>query len=188
MNDRVFIQPQALVESKNVGPRTRIWAFAHVLEGARLGCDCNICDFVFIENDVIIGDEVTIKSGVYIWDGVRIEDRVFVGPNVTFTNDIYPRSKAHLDSHPKTVIREGASLGANSVLVAGIVVGRYAMIGVGSVVTKNVGDFELLYGNPARRRGYVCKCSRKLDFDGGEVVTCYCNSRFRLVDGQVRQV
>lgn len=187
MNERVFIHPNALVESENIGERTRIWAFVHILKGARIGCNCNICDLVFIENDVIIGDDVTIKSGVYIWDGVRIEDKVFVGPNVAFTNDVFPRSKVYQTNYPQTIVKEGASIGTNSVLLAGVAIGRYAMIGAGSVVTKEVQDFELAYGNPAKHHGYICKCTQKLNFAGHEVV-CSCGLKYILRDKQVWQL
>ena len=110
----VFVHENAMLESEQVGDGTRVWAFAHVLPGARIGADCNICDHTFIENDVVIGDRVTIKPGVQLWDGIRIEDDVFVGPNATFTNDPAPRSKQYLDEHPITVVRRGASIGGGT--------------------------------------------------------------------------
>src|SRR5579862_8815108 len=109
----VFVHPRGICESVHVGKRTRIWAFAHVLPNARIGCDCNICDGVFIENDVTVGDRVTVKNGVQLWDGVKLEDDVFVGPNVTFANDKYPRSRVLPTQWLKTVIQKGASIGAN---------------------------------------------------------------------------
>lgn len=133
-----------------MGPGTRIWAFAHVLAGSRIGRDCNICDHVFIENDVIVGDRVTVKSGVQLWDGVRLEDDVFVGPNATFTNDRFPRSRRHLDAFPTTTIARGASLGANTTVLPGVTVGVLAMVGAGAVVTRDVPDRCLVVGNPAR--------------------------------------
>lgn len=188
MNDLVFIHPKAIVESENIGDHTRIWAFAHILKEARIGQNCNICDLVFIENDVVIGNEVTIKSGVYVWDGLRIEDSVFIGPNVTFTNDNFPRSKIYQNSYPKTVIKEGASIGANSVLIAGVVVGRYAMVGAGSVVTKDVNDFWLIYGNPAKLRAYICKCAKKLKLENDKVLVCSCGLKYILREGQIWEV
>lgn len=183
-----YIHPNAIVESKNIGDNTRIWAFVHILKGASIGSNCNICDHGFIENDVIIGNNVTIKSGIYIWNGVRIEDNVFLGPNVTFTNDIYPRSKAYQKEYPRTFIKEGASVGANSVLLAGIVIGRYAMVGAGAVVTRNVGDFELVYGNPARHRGHICRCTKKLDFKNNRHTVCACGLSYALENGIVSQI
>ena len=133
-----YQHPNALVESKKIGKKTRIWAFAHILPGAVIGENCNINDHTFIENDVIIGDNVTIKSGVYIWDGVRIADNVFIGPNVTFTNDLRPRSKQYPEKFLQTIIEEWATIGANSTIIAGNTIGKFAMIGAGSVVTKNI--------------------------------------------------
>lgn len=150
-----FIHPQALVESEFIGKDTRIWAFSHVLSGAKLGVDCNICDNVFIENDVVIGDRVTIKCGVQIWDGLRIEDDVFIGPNATFTNDIFPRSKHHPEEYTKTYICNGASIGANATILAGLTIGKNAMVGAGAVVTRDVPPNTIVVGNPAVVKGYV---------------------------------
>lgn len=183
-----YIHPNAIVESKSIGDNTRIWAFVHILKGASIGSNCNICDHGFIENDVIIGNNVTIKSGVYIWDGVKVEDNVFLGPNTAFTNDIYPRSRVYQKEYPRTLIKEGASIGANSVLKAGIIIGRHAMIGAGSVVTKDVKDYELVYGNPSRHRGYICKCAKKLDFKNGGKVICDCGLLYVIEKGVVSQI
>jgi UDP-2-acetamido-3-amino-2,3-dideoxy-glucuronate N-acetyltransferase len=142
--------PQALVESESIGPRTRIWAFAHVLPGASIGADCNICDHTFIENDVIVGDRVTVKCGVQLWDGLRIEDDVFIGPNATFTNDPFPRSRQHLGEYPRTLVRRGASIGANATILPGLTIGAGAMVGAGAVVTRSVPPHAVVVGNPAR--------------------------------------
>lgn len=147
--------PTALVETKNIGKDTRIWAFTHILPNAVIGENCNICDHVFIENDVVIGNRVTIKSGVQLWDGITIEDDVFIGPNATFTNDPFPRSKKFLEQYPLTVISQGASVGANATILPGLLIGQYAMIGAGTVVTKNVPPFAIVVGNPARITGYA---------------------------------
>ena len=152
---RYFKHETALVETTQVGEGTRIWAYAHVLAGAKIGKDCNICDHTFIENDVVIGDRVTVKCGVQLWDGVRLENDVFVGPNATFTNDRFPRSKQYLAEYPHTVVRRGASVGANATILPGIVIGEMAMVGAGSVVTHNVPAHAKLMGNPARITGYV---------------------------------
>jgi acetyltransferase-like isoleucine patch superfamily enzyme/dTDP-4-dehydrorhamnose 3,5-epimerase-like enzyme len=152
---RYFKHETALVETGQVGEGTRIWAYAHVLQGARIGKDCNICDHTFIENDVVVGDRVTIKCGVQLWDGVRLENDVFIGPNATFTNDRFPRSKQYLPEYPQTVVRRGASIGANATILPGIVVGEGAMVGAGSVVTHSVPPHAKLMGNPARITGYV---------------------------------
>jgi len=150
-----FVHPNALCESTKVGAGTRIWAFAHVLPGARIGADCNVCDHVFIENDVVIGDRVTIKSGVQVWDGLRLEDDVFVGPNVTFTNDRFPRSKRRPPSFATTLVRRNASIGANATVLPGLTIGRDAMVGAGAVVTRSVPPAAIVAGNPARIVGYV---------------------------------
>lgn len=155
MPNDFYVHPQGLCESSNVGEGTRIWAFAHVLTGALIGCDCNICDHVFIENDVVIGDRVTIKSGVQLWDGVRLADEVFVGPNATFTNDRFPRSKQYPDLFLETRVEKGASIGAGAVILPGIVIGAGAMVGAGAVVTRTVPPNAIVVGNPARIVGYV---------------------------------
>lgn len=149
-----YIHPQALVESESIGERTRIWAFSHVLPGARIGSDCNVCDHVFIENDVIIGNRVTIKCGVQIWDGIRLEDDVMVGPNATFTNDLFPRSKQPFLLR-STIVEQGASIGANATILCGITIGAGAMIGAGTVVTKNVPPKAVVVGNPGRITRYL---------------------------------
>jgi UDP-2-acetamido-3-amino-2,3-dideoxy-glucuronate N-acetyltransferase len=150
-----FKHSHALVESTRIGQGTRIWAFVHVLPGAVIGIDCNICDHVFIENDVVIGDRVTVKCGVQIWDGLIIEDDVFIGPNATFTNDLFPRSKVYPEQFAKTVLRQGASIGANATILAGVTIGRNAMIGAGAVVTRDVPPNAIVVGNPARIKGYI---------------------------------
>ncbi len=150
-----YIHPQALCESTFIGERTRIWAFAHVLPGARIGRDCNICDGVFIENDVIVGDRVTIKCGVQLWDGVRLEDDVFVGPNATFSNDRFPRSRQIPTHFPPTLVQRGASIGANATLLPGISIGSGAMVGAGAVVLRSVPANAIVVGNPARIVGYT---------------------------------
>ena len=145
-----MIHPTADVQSKNIGRDTIIWQNVVVLPGAVIGEGCNINAHCFIENDVIIGDNVTIKCGVYLWDGISIGNEVFIGPNVTFINDKYPRSKQYPQEYQKTKIADGASLGAGSVILGGITIGKHAMIGAGSIVTKNVPSGELWFGNPAR--------------------------------------
>ena len=158
-----MIHKLADVQTQNIGENTNIWQFCVVLKNAKIGSNCNINAQVLIENDVIVGNNVTVKSGVQIWDGITLEDNVFVGPNVTFTNDFLPRSKQYPKEFLKTTIKESASIGANSTIVGGITIGEYAMIGAGSVVTKDVGNQELWYGNPAKHKGYVCKCGQKCD-------------------------
>ena len=156
-----FVHEKALCESSMIGAGTRIWAFAHILPGAVIGQDCNICDGVFVENDVVVGDRVTVKCGVQLWDGVRLEDDVFVGPNATFTNDLFPRSREHLEHFPTTVVGTGASIGANATILPGIRIGRRAMVGAGAVVTKDVPPNAVVVGNPARIAGYASATSNE---------------------------
>ena len=158
-----MIHKLADVQSENIGENTNIWQFCVVLKNAKIGNNCNINAGVLVENDVVIGNNVTIKSGVQIWDGVTLGDSVFIGPNVTFTNDFLPRSKQYPKDFLKTTIKEFASVGANSTIIGGVIIGEYAMIGAGSVVTKDVKTQELWYGNPAIHKGYVCKCGQKCD-------------------------
>ena len=150
-----FVHQAAICESEKVGDGTRVWAFAHVLPGAVVGADCNVCDGVFIENDVVVGDRVTIKCGVQLWDGIRIEDDVFVGPNATFTNDKFPRSRVWPERFQPTVVHRGASIGANATVLPGVSIGAEAMVGAGAVVTHDVPPFGIVVGNPARLVGYT---------------------------------
>ena len=153
--NQAFIHANALCESSQIGEGTRVWAFAHILPGARIGRDCNVCDHVFVENDVIVGDRVTLKCGVQLWDGLRLEDDVFIGPNATFTNDIFPRSKHYLPAVGQTIVRKGASIGANATILPGITIGARAMVGAGAVVTRSVPPNAVVVGNPAKIVGYV---------------------------------
>ena len=145
-----MIHHAAICESKKVGKGTRIWAFVHILPGATIGEDCNICDFVFIENRVVIGDRTTIKSGVQIWDGITIGSDVFIGPNVTFTNDKYPKSKNKNFELLQTFVGDNVSIGANSTILPGISIGENAVIGAGSVVTRDIKPAKTVVGNPAK--------------------------------------
>lgn len=172
-----FVHPHALCESRAIGENTRVWAFAHVLPGAKIGSDCNICDHVFIENDVVIGDRVTVKSGVQLWDGLRIGDDVFIGPNATFSNDKYPRSKQYQGAVLQTHVGRGASIGGGAAILPGLRIGARAMVGAGSVVTHDVPARAVVSGNPARIVGYVDTRRRPADApaaprfrDGGDVM------------------
>lgn len=149
------IHPLADVQTLNIGDNTSVWQFCVVLKDAVIGDHCNINCQVFIENDVKIGDNVTIKPGVQIWDGVTLEDNVFIGPNVTFTNDLVPRSKQYPEAFAKTLVKKGASIGANATIVAGNTIGEFALIGAGSVITKEVPAYTVWFGNPAKQRGTI---------------------------------
>ena len=174
----VFVHPQALCESRDVGPHTRIWAFAHVLEGAVVGARCNVCDHAFIEGGARLGDNVTVKNAVLVWTGVTIEDDVFLGPNCVFTNDLRPRAaiKKGPGQVVPTVVRKGATIGANATIVCGYEVGPQAFVAAGAVVTRDVAAHALVAGNPARRLGWVCECGEQL----GDHLRCVCGRRYRI--------
>src|SRR5947209_2290943 len=144
-----IVHSHALCESTTIGENTRVWAFAHILPGAQIGRDCNICDHVFIENDVVVGDDVTVKCGVQLWDGLRIGNGVFIGPNATFTNDRFPRSKQYPDQFLVTTLEDGVSIGANATILPGLRIGAGAMVGAGAVVTRDVPPNAVVVGNPA---------------------------------------
>jgi UDP-2-acetamido-3-amino-2,3-dideoxy-glucuronate N-acetyltransferase len=164
-DNNVNIHPSSDVQTTNIGTGTTIWQFCVILEEAVIGSNCNINFNVFIESDVCIGNNVTIKSGVQLWNGVTIEDNVFIGPNVTFTNDIVPRSKVYPGKFRKTFIKQGASIGANSSIIAGIEIGEYALIGAGSVVTKSVPPYTVWFGNPAKHKGFITEDAVLLNKD-----------------------
>ena len=151
--------------SSNIGEQTNIWQFCVIFPKARIGRNCNICANVLVEDDVIIGDNVTVKSGVQLWNGARIEDDVFIGPNVTFTNEHFSRSKQYPESFERTLVKKGASLGANCTVIAGNTIGEYSLVGGGSVVTKDIPPYTVWYGNPIRQKGYITRSGILLDMD-----------------------
>lgn len=185
----VFVHPKALVETEDIGAGTRVWAFTHVMAGSRIGENCNIGDHCFIESGAVIADNSTIKNGNMIWEGVTLADGVFVGPQVLFTNDLRPRSprlpqvyEHYLEKRNwlrMTKIERGASLGAGCVILAGITVGEYAMVGAGAIVTRSVPSYALVKGNPAQVSGWVCQCGRALHFRAKSAECPGCGLRFR---------
>jgi acetyltransferase-like isoleucine patch superfamily enzyme len=177
--DDVFVHERALCESDALGPRTRVWAFAHVMKGAVVGADCNIGDHAFIESGAVLGDRVTVKNCVLVWDKVTIEDEVFLGPNMVFTNDMNPRVAFKKDPSAflPTRVRRGASIGANATIVCGVTIGTQAFVGAGSVVIRDVPAYGLVVGNPARLIGWVCACGERLADD----LACACGRTYRLV-------
>lgn len=183
--EKYFIHPTAIVETKDIKAKTRIWAFCNIQSGVAIGEDCNIGDHCSIEEGVNIGNRVTIKNGISLWNGMTIEDDVFIGPNAVFTNDIYPRSKVYDKDYDLTLIKKGATIGANAVIVAGNTVGSYAFIGAGSVVTKDIPDFTMWFGNPATMRGYVCSCSKKINFNDSNSAVCNCGKSYTLMNNSV---
>jgi len=176
----VFVHERALSESDDVGPRTRIWAFAHVLKGARVGSDCNIGDCAFIEGGAVLGNRVTVKNAVLVWDKVTVEDQVFLGPNMVFTNDMTPRSafKKSADTFLPTHVGRGASIGANATIVCGVKIGAQAFIGAGTVVIRDVPAHAVVVGNPASQIGWMCTCGEKLPSE----LACTCGRRFERRD------
>ena len=182
------IHPQALIDPGAViGSGTRVWAFAHVCDGAVIGDDCNLCDHTFFEKGARLGHRVTIKCGIYLWDGVTVEDDVFVGPCVAFTNDLKPRSKKYPAQFAQTLLRQGCSVGANATLLP-VTIGRWAMVGAGSVVTRDVPNYALVLGNPAKRVGWVCRCGEKLVFKDSSA-QCECGRRFESSDeNSIREI
>jgi UDP-2-acetamido-3-amino-2,3-dideoxy-glucuronate N-acetyltransferase len=182
----VFVHKLALCESSEIGPRTRVWAFAHVLPGARIGADCNVGDHAFVEGEAVIGDSVTVKNNVSVWDGVTVEDEVFLGPNMVFTNDPRPRagSKKGRDGWLPTLVRRGATIGANATILCGVTVGRFAFVGAGSVVTAHVADHALVVGNPAREVGWACECGQRLPAN----LVCSCDRKYQPARGGLERV
>lgn len=160
-----------------------------MLKDAEIGADCNIGECCYIENNVKVGNEVVIKNGVSLWSGLTVEDRVFIGPNVSFTNDRIPRAKVLHEHYEETLIREGASIGANATILCGITLGSWCLIGAGSVVTHDVPDFGLAYGNPAQLLGWICKCGIRipLTVEGNGQTKCTCGAVYILSDGKLRR-
>jgi UDP-2-acetamido-3-amino-2,3-dideoxy-glucuronate N-acetyltransferase len=177
VSDSVFVHPKGLCESSSVGPGTRVWAFAHVMEGAVVGAGCNIGDHAFIESGARLGDRVTVKNAVLVWDRVVVEDEVFLGPNAVFTNDLVPRAarKKSPDEFLSTLVRRGATVGANATIVCGTTIGEHAFIAAGAVVIRDVPAHALVVGNPARCIGWVCACGERLD----ETLRCSCGRGYR---------
>lgn len=181
---RYFVHESSYVDEPcEIGANTKIWHFSHIMKGCRIGEDCNIGQNVVVSPDVVLGRNVKIQNNVSVYTGCILEDDVFCGPSMVFTNVVNPRSHvSRRDEYRPTVVRRGASLGANSTIVCGVVIGRYAFIGAGSVVTRDVPDFALIYGNPAQIRGWICACGVKLKLAvnaGQETAQCAsCGKRY----------
>ncbi len=194
----VFIHETAIVETSAIGDGTRIWAYTHIMNGAQIGKNCNIGDHCFVEAGAYVGDNSTIKNGNMIWEGVTLEEGVFVGPHAFFTNDLRPRSprlpgmeSKYKDKDQwllKTLVKRGASLGAASIIIAGITIGEYAMVGAGTVVTKSVAPYALVKGNPARADGWVCVCGRTLQFDSRFAACGECGRTFQAGEGIIFEI
>ena len=198
MNDDVYVHPTALCDSDDVGPGSRLWAYVHVLKGAKVGANVNLGDHAFVENGAVLGDRVTVKNGVMVWMGVTVEDDCFLGPGMKFTNDLWPRSPrmAHIPEVPhryedpsrwmvETRVCRGAAIGAGAIIVAGVTIGEYATIAAGSLVSKDVAPHALVMGNPARQRGWVCMCGSKLAEASASWTCVHCDRSYEILDGRM---
>lgn len=181
------IHSAAIIDAgATIGERTRVWAFSHILSGAVIGDDCNICDHTFVEGGVRIGNRVTVKCGVYLWDGITIDDDAFIGPAAAFTNDIRPRSRRRPEQYSQTHLEKGCSIGANSTILP-VVIGAWSMIASGSVVTKDVPAHSLVLGSPARVHRWICECGKNLQFGLDNLSSCDCG-RYLLTESGVRKI
>lgn len=187
-----WIHPDAIVETEDIGARTRIWAFCHLMPGVVIGKDCNVGEHVFVETGAHIGNYVTIKNGVQVWEGITLEDDVFVGPNAVFLNDRYPRSPrseaagnryAAKDWLEETVVRKGASIGGNATLMCGVEIGRYAVVGAETLVTATVPDYALVVGVPGKVKGWACICGRPLRGQAPQYACSVCGRTYVETDG-----
>ena len=178
-NAKFFAHSLALIDTDDIGDRTRIWAFAHVLKGARIGSDCNIGEHSYIESGASLGNNVTVKNGVSVWSLVSVEDNCFLGPNCVFTNDMNPRAyiKKGAEALLPTLVKANATIGAGATIVCGNTIGRFAFVGAGSVVIRDVQEYALVVGNPARQIGWICECAAKLPMKASAMIgdTCICN-------------
>ena len=191
-----YIHPTALVETENIGEDTKIWAFTHIMKNVPVGANCNIGDNCFIETGAVVGNNVTIKNSNMLFEGITLEDGVFVGPHVFFTNDRFPRSARLPEASMRytdhewfaaTTIKYGATLGAAAVILPGVTVGKFAMVGAGAIVTKDIPAQALAIGNPARIVGWVCECGTKLTFDSTDQATCKaCGKTFQKIENGVK--
>jgi UDP-2-acetamido-3-amino-2,3-dideoxy-glucuronate N-acetyltransferase len=173
------------VQTSSIGEGTTVWQFSIILSGAVIGANCNINCHTFIENNVVIGDNVTIKSGVFLWDGIKVENDVFIGPNATFTNDKYPRSKQYPESFQSTCLQQGCSIGANATVLGGLTIGRYAIVGAGSVVTKDVPSFAMVRGNPASIVGWLDEKGNKLKVLSDGRLINNLGQKFTIIEGNL---
>ena len=182
----VYVDSTAIIDNGvRIGGGTKVWHYVHIMEDAQIGKECVIADYVYVGRGVKIGNNVKVENRATVYEGVTIEDKVFVGPHVTFTNDLYPRSFKNDWKILPTLVKEGSSIGAKTVIICGTTIGKYAMIGAGSVVTENIPSHALVYGNPARIRAFVCMCGRKLEIEektkNHVSMTCpVCNKKYKI--------
>jgi acetyltransferase-like isoleucine patch superfamily enzyme len=182
----VYVDPTAIIDNRvSLGSGTKVWHFVHIMEDAKIGNECVLADYVYVGRGVKIGNGVKLENRATVYEGVKIEDKVFVGPHVTFTNDLYPRSFNTDWKILQTLVKEGSSIGAGTVIVCGVTIGEYALIGAGSIVTENIPPHALAYGNPARIRGFVCRCAKKLETEEKKKnhvsMKCpFCNEKYNI--------
>jgi len=187
---KYFVAKEAVVDKgAKIGKDSKVWHFSHIMNGAQIGENCTIGQNVFIADNVKIGNNVKIQNNVSIYSGITLEDGVFCGPSAVFTNVKNPRSFYPVNKHyEKTLVRKGATIGANATVVCGVIIGKFAFVGAGSVVTKNIPDFALVYGNPAKARGWVCRCGKKLEKSGKNDYSCQkCKRRYILVKDRLTE-
>jgi UDP-2-acetamido-3-amino-2,3-dideoxy-glucuronate N-acetyltransferase len=186
-SNKYFVHESSYIdEGATIGPDTKVWHFCHVMSGAQIGADCSVGQNVFIGRNVVVGNNVKIQNNVSLYEEVELEDDVFCGPSMVFTNVINPRSHvSRKDEYLQTLVRKGASLGANCTIICGITIGRYAFVGAGAVVTKDVPDYALMVGTPARCMGWMCECGIKLAFTNGTSICGECGKQYRKVEGKV---
>lgn len=188
MNNYFVHESSYVDDNVKIGDGTKIWHFSHIMSDSEIGQNCNIGQNVVISPNVVLGDNVKIQNNVSVYTGVICEDDVFLGPSCVFTNVINPRSFiSRKDEYRKTIIKKGASIGANATIVCGHNIGKYAFVGAGSVVTHDIPDYALVVGNPARLKYYVCECSRKMDFNDNKFVCPDCGKKYELIDNVVRR-
>ena len=184
-----FAHPSAIIDDgATIGSGTKIWHFSHVMTGAVIGRDCNLGQNVVVSPKAVVGNGCKIQNNVSLYDLVELEDHVFCGPSMVFTNVFNPR--AHISrkhEYRKTLVRKGATIGANAVIVCGTTLGRYAFVGSGSVVTRDVPDFGLVFGNPARQRGWMCQCGIRLEFHDDRATCGTCHWSYELAGGLCRE-
>ena len=188
MEEKYFVHPSSFVDDDvEIGEGTKIWHFCHIQKGARIGKHCSLGQNVNVSNHVKVGDGCKLQNNVSLYEGVELEDYVFCGPSCVFTNDLTPRAKYPKGSagYHKTLIKEGASIGANATIVCGHDIGRYAFVGAGSVVTRDVPDYAMVYGTPAKVMGYVCQCGGKLHFTDGKATCAACGKNYQMNENNI---
>ena len=190
MEKRYFVHPTAIIdEPVEIGDKTQIWHFSHIMSGAKIGEGCRIGQNVFVGSGAILGDNIKVQNNVSIFDGVILEEDVFCGPSMVFTNVFNPRSFiSRKKEFRNTLVKRGATIGANATIVCGYTIGQYALIGAGTVVTKDVPDYAVVYGNPGKQKGWVCQCAVAITFSSGKAICEACDKRYEKDQEGVRLI